>query len=92
MQEAENWSMNTESNTDSYLHDENSSSQSIVAVSNRSFHSDENTNFPREVYDRYPLSTNSPEQLAHNLFPPPPYSEVEGSPIVTSSGGCENTR
>ena len=92
MQEAENWSMNTESNTDSYIHDENSNSASIGAVSNRSFHSEESTNFPREVYDRYPLSTNSPEQLARDLFPPPPYSEVEGSSIVSSSGGCENTR
>ena len=92
MQEAESWSMNTESNTDSYLHDGNSNSQSVGAVSNRSFHSEESTNTTRGAYDRYPLSSNSQEQLAHDLFPPPPYREIEGSSIVTFSGGCENTR
>ena len=92
MQEAENWSMNTESNTDSCINDGITNSHSIAALSNRSFHSEENTNFARGVYDRYPLSTNSPEQLARDLFPPPPYSEVEGSSIVSSSGGCENKR
>ena len=92
MQEAENWSMNTESNTDSCINDGITNSHSIAALSNRSFHSEENTNFARGVYDRYPLSTNSPEQLARDLFPPPPYREVEGSSIVASSVGCENTR
>ena len=76
MHEAESSSVSNESNTGSNIHDERNNCQNITSSPNISFHSEFVIGLPRTIHERYPLSNSSPEQLARDLFPPPPYSEV----------------
>ena len=76
MQEAESSSMNTESNIGSYMYDDSNNRQNTIIVPDILSYPECRISVPRRMYERYPLSTNSPEQLSLDLFPPPPYSEV----------------
>ena len=84
MQEAEAASMNTESNIGSYMYDDNSNHQNTIIVPDILSYPECRISVPRRMYECYPLSTTSPEQLSHALFPPPPYSEV-GDPATSNS-------
>ena len=92
MHEAESSSVTTESNTGSYFNDERSSRQNVTSSPNSSIHSECVIGFPRTLHERYPLSNNSPEQLARDLFPPPPYSEVGESTTSHSSIHISDSR
>ena len=84
MQEAEAASMNTESNIGSYMYDDNSNHQNTIIVPDILSYPECRISVPRRMYECYPLSTTSPEQLSPALFPPPPYSEV-GDPATSNS-------
>ena len=92
MHEAESSSVSIVSNTETNVHDERNNRQNISSSPNNSIHSECVISFPRTVHERYPLSNNSPEQLARDLFPPPPYSEVGKSTASNPSIHISDSR